>query len=385
MNKANSQQNVHVVQPDIKIHTVVTAEMDFDHKSAMKIPLGEVSDEQLMAEVARRNLDLRDKITDAVVKETYDLGRVLGHGASGEVLACQHKGSGVQFACKVVRKSAMNDAQSMSTEIEIMKRIRHKNVVSMYELYETPRCLWIILELVDGGDLFHHLAENAEYSEASASRHMREMLSGVHYLHSLGVVHRDLKLDNILLSGKGKNCTVKLADFGLSALIRLGEAGYDVEESSKRKKYNHLKDMWGTKEYFAPEVIDLGYGPQADVWALGCILYELLCGHQAFPKWRGEQDDKPLYNRICKGQFDINAHGLEHVSTEARDLISRMLTVDPTSRWSASECLTHPWITNVSAINGVDRPLTRSHEAIKHKLELRREKEELAKAKRQNA
>ena len=124
--------------------------MDFDHRAAMKIPLGEVSDEQLMAEVARRNLDLHDKITDALVKETYELGRVLGHGASGEVLQCMNKRSKQNYACKVVKKSSMNDAQSMSTEIEIMKRIRHRHVVSMYELYETPKCLWIILELVEG-------------------------------------------------------------------------------------------------------------------------------------------------------------------------------------------------------------------------------------------
>lgn len=194
-------QNIHQVNPDIKIHTVVSAELDFDHERAMEIPLGEVSDEQLLAEVARRHLDLHDKITDSLVKETYDIGKVLGHGASGKVYTVIHKQTQQAFACKVVKKnSSMNDAQSMSTEIEIMKRVRHRNIVSMYELYETPKCLWIILELVDGGDLHHFLAHTLHYNEVMASRQFKQILAGLHYLHSQGVVHRDLKLDNILLS-----------------------------------------------------------------------------------------------------------------------------------------------------------------------------------------
>jgi serine/threonine protein kinase len=188
------------VNPDIKVHSVVSADLDYDHDTAMTIPLGEVSDEQLLAEVARRHIDLHDKITDSLVKETYEIGKVLGHGASGKVYQVTHKVTGQVFACKVVKKnSSMNDAQSMSTEIEIMKRIRHRNIVSMYELYETPKCLWIILELVDGGDLHHYLAQTVHYNEVMASKQFKQILMGCHYLHSLGVVHRDLKLDNILL------------------------------------------------------------------------------------------------------------------------------------------------------------------------------------------
>lgn len=364
------------------MHTVVTGDMDFDHRAAMKIPLGEVSDEQLMAEVARRNLDLHDKITDALVKETYELGRVLGHGASGEVLQCTNKRSKQNYACKVVKKSGMNDAQSMSTEIEIMKRIRHRHVVSMYELYETPKCLWIILELVEGGDLFHHLAETPEYSEQDASMHMKQMLSGVHYLHSLGVVHRDLKLDNVLLSSKKRQCDVKLADFGLSALIRLGEDGYDPEESSKRKQYVGLKELWGTKEYFAPEVIDRSYGPQADVWALGCILYEMLSGHQAFPLFRSDQgNDALIYGRIQRGEFSLTNYGLNTVSDEAKNLLKSLLEVDPVKRLSATEALKHPWIQSDPEMKS-SAPLKTAHESLKHKLEERTRRQEERRARR---
>ncbi len=241
----------------------MSSELDCDHEAAMSIPLGEVNDEQLLAEVARRHLDLHDKITDSLVKETYEVGKVLGHGASGEVFLVTHKTTLQKFACKVVKKnSSMNDAQSMSTEIEIMKRIRHRNIVSMYELYETPKCLWIVLELVDGGDLHSYLANTINFNEVMAARHMKQVLQGVHYLHSLGVVHRDLKLDNILLAvrlwlicfgvmkmmvgcpqGSGPQADVKIADFGLSALVRIDEEGYDAEESGKRKRYKMLKEV----------------------------------------------------------------------------------------------------------------------------------------------
>ena len=155
----------------------------------------------------------------------------------------------------------MNDAASMATEIEIMKRVRHRHVVSLIELFESPSCLWLILELVDGGDLRSLLAHHSHYSEAMASRHMKQILEGLHYLHSRGVVHRDIKLDNILLYGSRHGETgageVKIADFGLSALIQIGTKGYDPQESGKRKRYNKLHDRWGTPMFYAPELIDV--------------------------------------------------------------------------------------------------------------------------------
>lgn len=343
--RSSRRENQHPVNLDIKVHSVVAFELDHDHEQAMLVPLGEVSDEQLLAEVARRRLDLHDKITDTLVKETYDIGKVLGHGASGKVYLATHKVTGKKFACKVVKKNSnMNDAQSMSTEIEIMKRVRHRNIVSMYELYETPKCLWIILELVDGGDLHHYLANTPHYNEVMGARQFRQILQGLHYLHSLGVVHRDLKLDNILLSGSGANSEAKIADFGLSALVRIEEDGYDPEESGKRKNYAQLRDMWGTKEYFAPEVINQAYGPQADIWALGCVLYELLSGEQAFPVREGDTESR-FYGRIKKGEYDLNRPAFRKVSAEAKDLLGKMLKVDPTQRYSSSECLIHPWVT----------------------------------------
>jgi serine/threonine protein kinase len=317
-----------------------------------------------MAEVARRKLDIHDKITDAMVKETYDFEKLLGQGASGEVCLVRHRKTGQLFACKTVKKDGnMNDAQSMSTEIEIMKRVRHRHIVSMYELYETPNQLWIILELVDGGDLQTYIAHHHDHSEATAATQVKQLLKALHYLHSLGIVHRDIKLANILLKKhKSGQPECKLADFGLSALVRLGEDGYDPDESGKRKLYTGLRDMWGTKEYFAPEVIAMKYGPQADMWSLGCVVYEMLVGKTAFPYRDSEEE---LFERIEAGKFGSHRPGWVSLSDEAKSIITDMLHINPLKRLSATEALHHPWILHNATDEAIARQ-TRLTEAQGH-------------------
>ncbi len=152
------EKNTHNVQSDLIVHIIPTKELDcnYDHASnpndinpSMQIPLGECTDEQLIAELTRRKLDLQANITEDFVKKTYDFGAFLGRGASGDVVVGVHKATKKQYAIKVVkRNSSMNDADSMSTEIEILKRVSFRHLVCMRELFETPQCLWIVLDLV---------------------------------------------------------------------------------------------------------------------------------------------------------------------------------------------------------------------------------------------
>lgn len=382
------RKNTHVVHPDIKVHAVVTGELDHDHNRALRLPLGQVSDEQLVAELAereikattrmsteyrvkeheramkmpleavtddellaeveRRRLTLHEDIDESLIFKSYEMGKILGHGASGKVYYCTHRQTGVAYACKVIIKDTkMNDAQSMSTEIEIMKRLRHRHVVAMYELFESPTTLWLILELVDGGDLRSFLNANRKtYTEEQAARHLKQILSGVHYLHSKGVVHRDLKLENILLKRTEDSYEVKIADFGLSALVRIGEDGYHTAKSSRRKLYTGLHEPWGTAEYEAPELLNGAYGPQADIWAVGCMLYEMLSGSKAFARREDEKNFDKLYSRIRKGEIDFRRSGWWSVTANAKDLITSLIQVDPSKRLTATEAMNHRWIKN---------------------------------------
>jgi serine/threonine protein kinase len=224
--------------PNVKVHSEISADLDYDHASALETLLKDCTDEQLISEIARRKLDLQHKVTSELVAKYYHFEKLLGHGASGKVYLVYHRETGEKFACKVIKKDgSMNDAQSMTTEIEIMKRIRHRYIVSLYELFESAQCMWLILELVEGTGLRGVLAASSHYSEEMAARYVKQMLAGIHYLHSHGVIHRDLKIDNMLLHGDLETGMVKIADFGLSALIKPGTKGYDLDESQKRKTF----------------------------------------------------------------------------------------------------------------------------------------------------
>ena len=349
---------------DIAIHAEICTELDENHAAAQEIPLGRCTDEQLLAELKIRGLDVHERITVDLVKEKYIFNEVLGHGASGEVTLVTNKRNGEKYACKVVQKDGgMNDASSMSTEIEIMKRLRHRNICSMIELYESSKCLWIVLELVSKGDLRSYVASSEHYTESVAATYFKQILEAVHYMHSRGVVHRDLKLDNIMVNGDG---IIKVVDFGLSALCELGDKGYDLELSSKRKRYDKIMDMWGTPNMYSPELIAGGYGPQTDIWSLGCVLYELLIGAQAFPFYEGETEEE-LYSRIKSASYDKTALRDHGISADAMDLLSHLLKPSPTSRYSASEALQHKWIAERcrGETGAADGHLGQTHEKIR--------------------
>ena len=328
-----------VVLPSHKIHSSSSARTaSSDEWEYMPIVTDAKADEEMLHKLL----------------ESYAAGAVLGKGSSGQVFQVTDKVSGETRACKVVRKnSAINDDRTMSTETEIMKRMKHENILRLHELYETSTSRWFILELANAGSLQQALALEDNYSEAVVAGAFKQVLEGVKYLHSMGIVHRDLKQDNILCSvttshSGVREYNVKIADFGLSAVRDVKTSNSFQRSPTNLKNFHKLKEMWGTKEYFAPEVFKKAYGPQVDVWSLGCVLYELLVGETPFPirEKPASQVEKYLFNggKRVKRYFELRS-GWQTLSYEARDLISRMLKVNPGKRLSVDECLSYPFIT----------------------------------------
>jgi serine/threonine protein kinase len=365
--KEPERKSFRQIPSDMSIHIVLSDAYDHHHDKELLVPLGDCSDEALIAEAMRRKLDLNSEITDAFVQETYEFGPLIGKGGSGSVYQVKHRISNVQYACKIVKwNRVMNDMQSMISEIEIMKHIHHRNVLSMYELYQTPRALWMILELVSGGDLSHYIASYPNYNEVIACKLMKQILLGIEYLHEHRIIHRDIKPENILLSTSQTTGEVKIADFGLSTMI--GVHDYQVL-AGNLKQCNILTDVWGTREYFAPELIDRHYGFQVDIWSCGCILYELVIGKQVFAYNNYFDSEQSFYKRVKSGKYNQNMHEYRSLSSNLRNLISSMLQVDPRERFSAKECLSSSWINGNIDQDRVNVELTHCQERIRQRLE----------------
>jgi len=228
---------------------------------ARMTPLKDCSDEQLLAELEQRNIHLHDKVTRDLVNSKYTFGKLLGQGSSAAVYAAVHNRSKVSVAIKVIKKNDdMNDDESMRTELEILKMIHHRYILNCHELYETPQCVWVVMEMIRGGELLDLLIDGGVYTEKDAARCIKQVFLAISYLHSQGVVHRDLKLQNLLLTEKDRNSDIKVGDFGLSAILPRG--AHDSSDKETMKCYNKLSDRWGTPQYFAPEMLRKAYGPQ---------------------------------------------------------------------------------------------------------------------------
>ena len=252
----------------------------------------------------------------------YRLSRTLGIGSFGKVKVGEHLLTGTRVAVKVLnRKKVQNMGmeEKVKREIKILKLFRHPHIIKLYEVVEAKENVYLVMEHLRGGELFDYIVEKGRLQESEARHFFQQIMSGIEYCHRNMVAHRDLKPENLLLDSKHN---IKIADFGLSNVMLDGQ---------------FLKTSCGSPNYAAPEVISgkLYAGPEVDVWSCGVILYALLCGSLPFD----DENIPNLFKKIKNGVYNIP----NYLSAQARDLIWRMLVVDPLKRISIPEIRQHPW------------------------------------------
>ena len=268
------------------------------------------------------------------VEESYTIGKKIGDGNFAVVKECTKKDTGEKFALKIIDKSKTRGAKEtkmIENEVQTMKSVKHPNCVGLYDVYDTKEELFLVMELVSGGDLFDRIVEKSKYKESDAVRLVRNMATAINHLHEQNIIHRDLKPENLLVTqdDMGRD-TLKLADFGLSMVVK-----------------GPLRTICGTPTYVAPEIISEspeGYGLQVDLWATGVIAYIMLCGFPPFASQSKNQKD--LFRKIKAGKFSFPNPYWKDISEDAKDLISNLLKVNPDERFTAQQLLAHPWIAN---------------------------------------
>jgi len=262
------------------------------------------------------------------IEDVYTVGKELGRGAFSVVYEAKEKKGGGMYAVKIIqKKNVQQDLHRLAIEMNILKSVDHPNIIKLKDLFETDESLYIVTELVTGGELFDRIVGKGSYSEKDAAHLMKKLIMALEYLHQKDIVHRDLKPENLLLKSAEEDNEIKLADFGLSKIM-----GQEVM----------MQTACGTPGYVAPEVLKAsGYGKEVDMWSAGVICYILLCG---FPPFYHENIPL-LFESIMKADYDYPAEYWDHISDDAIDFIDSLLVVDPKKRASATQALKHKWLT----------------------------------------
>uniref|UniRef100_A0A8C1M7K9 Serine/threonine-protein kinase DCLK2 n=1 Tax=Cyprinus carpio TaxID=7962 RepID=A0A8C1M7K9_CYPCA len=280
------------------------------------------------ASLRRRRLMEDCPQVPASIAERYKVGRMIGDGNFAVVRECVERSTGRAYALKIINKSKCRGKEHMiQNEVSILRRVKHPNIVLLIEEMDTYSELYLVMELVKGGDLFDAITSSNKYTERDASGMLYNLASAIKYLHSLNIVHRDIKPENLLVyEHQDGSKSLKLGDFGLATVVD-----------------GPLYTICGTPTYVAPEIVaETGYGLKVDIWAAGVITYILLCG---FPPFRGSTDDQEaLFDQIMMGQLDFPLPYWDNVSDSAKALITCMLQVEVEQRYTALQVLDHPWV-----------------------------------------
>ncbi|KAM6969024.1 ribosomal protein S6 kinase alpha-1 isoform 1-T1 [Tautogolabrus adspersus] len=258
----------------------------------------------------------------------YVLKEDIGMGSFSVCKRCVHKATNTEYAVKMIDKTSTDPAE----EIEILLRYgQHPNIITLKDVYDNNKQVFLVTELMRGGELLDRILKQKSFSEREASAVLHTITKTVDYLHSQGVVHRDLKPSNILyVDDSGNPDSIRICDFGFAKQLRANNG--------------LLMTPCYTANFVAPEVLKRqGYDEGCDIWSLGVLLYTMLAG---FTPFANGPEDTPneILNRIGNGHFSLTGGNWDPVSDSAKDLVSKMLHVDPHQRLTAQQVLKHPWI-----------------------------------------
>lgn len=273
-------------------------------------------------------------------EEQYEIGEKLGAGHYATVYKCVHRAKNTIHAVKVIdkKKTTTKQVGDMLGEVAILKDLEHKNCLKLDGFFEEADTVYVVLQIVTGGELFQRICKERHFSEKSAANMTAQILNGLSYLHGKGIIHRDLKPENLLMRSDNSDADIIIVDFGFAE-----KCGETAETLTK---------CCGTPLYIAPEVLNAGlfktgppYGVSADMWSVGVIAYILLCGYPPFrAKTQADQFKKVVEGRV---EFVPNK-GWSGVSDDAKDFIMQLLNMDPRKRLTAKAALKHKWLqTNV--------------------------------------
>ena len=280
-------------------------------------------------------------IFEGDITQFYEVQKKIGEGAYGKIYKVRNKQSGDIRAMKQVTKTKIQDMGKFQDEIKILSTVDHPNIVRLFEVIEDDKYYNLIQELCTGGELLTRAQKN-QLKEKDIARIFYQIMSGVAYIHGIGIVHRDLKLENVLFSTEEPNSPIKIIDFGFSVFMgKNNEMSKEKESESQDPKkggFKRLKSKVGTLYYISPEIIKGNYDEKCDIWACGVILYILLAG---YPPFTGNTD-KEVYNLITSLKYDFDKERWKNISKYAKELIKNMLT-PAKNRYTAKQVLASKW------------------------------------------
>ncbi|XP_006630769.1 caM kinase-like vesicle-associated protein [Lepisosteus oculatus] len=280
----------------------------------------------------------KDYNNPSEVTDKYDLGQIVKTEEFCEIFRAKDKATLKMYTCKkFLKKDGRKVRKAAKNEIQILKMVKHPNILQLVDVFETKKEYFLFLELATGREVFDWILDQGYYSERDTSNVIRQVMEAVAYLHSLRIVHRNLKLENLVYYNRLKNSKIVISDFHLAKL----ENGL-------------IKDPCGTPEYLAPEVVGRQrYGRPVDCWAIGVIMYILLSGNPPFYDETDDEDyenhDKNLFRKILAGNYEFDSPYWDDISDSAKELVARLMEVDQDQRLTAQEAINHEWISGNAA------------------------------------